>query len=993
MASPIQSSDDELSVPTEDVREEEGSDAGQEKDPLEAQGPEAEDQEARSRKGSTSTESSAGKGNRTSLLSSDSEEEHKEKSHRFAKERNESPDRTSLETGGSLRDLLPAEGMTARAKDLERAGFLCVLLASKWSSTDISLLRNEMDRVQPGEVFAAIHQLALSIERSKNMIDVGSRSFGGVEPFAKRRPWRKEQENFANPNRPGLEEEQEHLPARKWTNQSGNKSFSHGHDQANAGKDLVAAPWRTLLVLDAAKKVTSGRIVQIDREILPRERSRYPEPLLDIGSGSYRKTLDEMLSKGVAEPSSSPYASPVVLVKKKDAGYWQIPLTEKAKEVTAFTTSEGLFQFTVLPFGLATSPPTFQRMMEIVLKDLIRDGGVHCYIDDVLVASKTEEEHLELLEKVLDAFRRAGLSLKASKCKIMQQQVKFLGQIIDSNGVSTDPEKIAAVKDFPQPSKRDELRSFLGLCSFYRKFIFKFGTICKPLYELISEKVKFEWTTETLAAFDHIKQELIKAPVLAQPDIEGAINGSKPFIIYTDASRKGIGAVLCQKGIDEFLHPIFFSSKGLSAAEVRYGITELEALGVIHAVRKFHQFIYGIGATPLQLAGVDSADARTSHNGNRKTVIRTVGKGVSPEFVLSVVKLPPSLGSPQNRTSRQTPAQKGASTSITLAQMLEPEWECAPVTNIRAGQVLLHKISCGGHALSDFLEIGHDLPKVPIRSPWKLAQMYEIFVQGRQLAQAVDIITTNRLLLVEPSILRLVHAYRAFASQCPAFGELLTAQTITTASLAARTETMKIVIEEVYRQGPTTTKRQVLSRDVDMSGRQVLFLPSNYGSSHKFALDRWQWRRIKRTGEAAALLKKMRLEDKVPIRALIAVKQERMWPWSQGEAECTGRWSYLGAVRKALQVKDRRGLIVTSFPTSENAAEEQKLGPHMVFFGLAPQQPARDQARSAQEIEGFFKKLACFCDENAFPRLSISLHREESPQSQLLFGCLTGKLG
>ncbi|CAD6199494.1 unnamed protein product [Caenorhabditis auriculariae] len=412
MASPIQSSDDELSVPTEDVREEEGSDAGQEKDPLEAQGPEAEDQEARSRKGSTSTESSAGRHRLASVgssknpqeratgpafLSSDSEEEHKEKSHRFAKERNEIPDRTSLETGGSLRmllraineqnriaanqerrsllrdpkpfnreqgtarnrtfqefadefwnlygpaalsedekivilgqklkgetktafnslpagikaqglaailteladreekksnslvidrltkDLLPAEGMTARAKDLERAGFLCVLLASKWSSTDISLLRNEMDRVQPGEVFAAIHQLALSIERSKNMID--------------RRPWRKEQENFANPNRPGLEEEQEHLPARKWTNQSGNKSFSHGHDQANAGKDLVAAPWRTLLVLDAAKKVTSGRIVQIDREILPRERSRYPEPLLDIGSGSYRDFLDIDLVK------------------------------------------------------------------------------------------------------------------------------------------------------------------------------------------------------------------------------------------------------------------------------------------------------------------------------------------------------------------------------------------------------------------------------------------------------------------------------------------------------------------------------------------------------------------------------------------------------------------------------------------------------------------------------------------------------------------------
>ncbi|CAD6199495.1 unnamed protein product [Caenorhabditis auriculariae] len=596
------------------------------------------------------------------------------------------------------------------------------------------------------------------------------------------------------------------------------------------------------------KDLTQTPVFTHDIELLDDRPIRQKTRHIPFGlRNEFRKTLDEMLSKGVAEPSSSPYASPVVLVKKKDgtirvcidyreinkvikqdsyplpkmdsivqdlggnrffstldllAGYWQIPLTEKAKEVTAFTTSEGLFQFTVLPFGLATSPPTFQRMMEIVLKDLIRDGGVHCYIDDVLVASKTEEEHLELLEKVLDAFRRAGLSLKASKCKIMQQQVKFLGQIIDSNGVSTDPEKIAAVKDFPQPSKRDELRSFLGLCSFYRKFIFKFGTICKPLYELISEKVKFEWTTETLAAFDHIKQELIKAPVLAQPDIEGAINGSKPFIIYTDASRKGIGAVLCQKGIDEFLHPIFFSSKGLSAAEVRYGITELEALGVIHAVRKFHQFIYGIGAT-----------VRTDH------------------------------------------------------------------------QPLL----C-------FFKRGELSPKV---MRWALdVQRYQInleYVKGK----------AN-------------------------------------------------VVADALSRGPT----QIL--EIDPNDQDYVV------AAVKLELDRTedeQW------------LAELR-EDQDWTEAVAAVEQANdSFSLKLPGIEKDLTINHLGAVRKALQVKDRRGLIVTSFPTSENAAEEQKLGAPHGFFGLAPQQPARDQARSAQEIEGFFKKLACFCDENAFPRLSISLHR------------------
>ncbi|CAD6198820.1 unnamed protein product [Caenorhabditis auriculariae] len=902
MASPIQSSDDELSVPTEDVREEEGSDAGQEKDPLEAQGPEAEDQEARSRKGSTSTESSAGKGNRTSLLSSDSEEEHKEKSHRFAKERNESPtgrvsrqEEVSGEDPGVLKmllraineqnriaanqerrsllrdpkpfnreqgtarnrtfqefadefwnlygpaalsedekivilgqklkgetktafnslpagikaqglaailteladreekksnslvidrltkvsklsfvrvanveeacflieDLLPAEGMTARAKDLERAGFLCVLLASKWSSTDISLLRNEMDRVQPGEVFAAIHQLALSIERSKNMIDVGSRSFGGVEPFAKRRPWRKEQENFANPNRPGLEEEQEHLPARKWTNQSGNKSFSHGHDQANAGKDLVAAPWRTLLVLDAAKKVTSGRIVQIDREILPRERSRYPEPLLDIGSGSYRKTLDEMLSKGVAEPSSSPYASPVVLVKKKDAGYWQIPLTEKAKEVTAFTTSEGLFQFTVLPFGLATSPPTFQRMMEIVLKDLIRDGGLSAA---EVRYGITELEALGVIHAVRKFHQfiygigatRGELSpkvmrwaLDVQRYQINLEYVKGKANVV-ADALSRGPTQILEI----DPNDQDYVVAAV-------KLELDRTEDEQWLAELREDQ---DWT-EAVAAVEQANDSFsLKLPGIEKDltinhlEVQKGklwIVGLGPFGMHVNSGKlltvmkKEVYWINMAKDLKEWTR----ACQGCFLANPHLKLTP--PLKPIEANK------------PLQLVGVDIADIGPSHNGNRKTVIRTVGKGVSPEFVLSVVKLPPSLGSPQNRTSRQTPAQKGASTSITLAQMLEPEWECAPVTNIRAGQVLLHKISCGGHALSDFLEIGHDLPKVPIRSPWKLAQMYEIFVQGRQLAQAVDIITTNRLLLVEPSILRLVHAYRAFCFPVP----------------------------------------------------------------------------------------------------------------------------------------------------------------------------------------------------------------------------------
>ncbi|CAD6191013.1 unnamed protein product [Caenorhabditis auriculariae] len=840
MASPIQSSDDELSVPTEDVREEEGSDAGQEKDPLEAQGPEAEDQEARSRKGSTSTESSAGKGNRTSLLSSDSEEEHKEKSHRFAKERNESP------TGRvSRQEEVSGKGPSGRAL----ADTTCFGCGEK--------------KVTSGRI-VQIDREILPRERSRYpepLLDIGSgsyRDFLDIDLVKTANPLLTIREGLVVPAGTEVSMTIGNVPkgeAVLWGNRPEVPDQiveGSGEGKAVDDKDLTQTPVFThdIELLD-------------DRPI--RQKTRH----IPFGlRNEFRKTLDEMLSKGVAEPSSSPYASPVVLVKKKDAGYWQIPLTEKAKEVTAFTTSE------------ATSPPTFQRMMEIVLKDLIRDGGVR-----VIHAVRKFHQFIygigatrgELSPKVM------RWALDVQRYQINLEYVKGKANVV-ADALSRGPTQILEI----DPNDQDYVVAAVKL-------------------ELDrTEDEQMEWTRACQGCF------------LANPHLK-----LTPPLKPIEANK------------------------------------------------------------PLQLVGVDIADIGPSHNGNR-----TVGKGVSPEFVLSVVKLPPSLGSPQNRTSRQTPAQKGASTSITLAQMLEPEWECAPVTNIRAGQVLLHKISCGGHALSDFLEIGHDLPKVPIRSPWKLAQMYEIFVQGRQLAQAVDIITTNRLLLVEPSILRLVHAYRAFASQCPAFGELLTAQTITTASLAARTETMKIVIEEVYRQGPTTTKRQVLSRDVDMSGRQVLFLPSNYGSSHKFALDRWQWRRIKRTGEAAALLKKMRLEDKVPIRALIAVVSPE-WDLGEtdyfvselrelaetgadvavvaGEAECTGRWSYLGAVRKALQVKDRRGLIVTSFPTSENAAEEQKLGPHMVFLDW--------HLNNRLGI-----KRACFCDENAFPRLSISLHSCEQPR-------------
>lgn len=157
-----------------------------------------------------------------------------------------------------------------------------------------------------------------------------------------------------------------------------------------------------------------------------------------------------------------------------------------------------------------------------------------------------------------------------------------------------DPNKVDAILQYPLPQSRAELRTFLGMCSYYRKFVLRFSKVSGPLHEMTSEKVKFEWTPMRKAAFESLKRIISEAPVLAQPDIEGARNGQKPFKIHTDASGCGLGAVLSQQGDDGLLHPVFFASKGLTKCERRYHITDLEALAVVFALRKFHMFVYGL---------------------------------------------------------------------------------------------------------------------------------------------------------------------------------------------------------------------------------------------------------------------------------------------------------------------------------------------------------------------------------------------------------------
>ena len=221
------------------------------------------------------------------------------------------------------------------------------------------------------------------------------------------------------------------------------------------------------------------------------------------------------------------------------SGYWQVALDEDAKQKSAFVVRNGLYRWKVMPFGLANAPATFERLMEKVLSGLQWEILL-VYLDDVIVFGKTVEDELERLRKVFVRLRSAGLKLKPSKCNLFQKSVTYLGHIVSAEGVATDPAKVEAVADWPVPTCTKEVRSFLGLASYYRRFIRGFASIASPLHALTSKSKDFVWTDACREAFDRLKEELSRAPVLVYP------SPGNEFILDTDASGDGIGAVLSQ---------------------------------------------------------------------------------------------------------------------------------------------------------------------------------------------------------------------------------------------------------------------------------------------------------------------------------------------------------------------------------------------------------------------------------------------------------------
>ncbi len=353
----------------------------------------------------------------------------------------------------------------------------------------------------------------------------------------------------------------------------------------------------------------------------------YPLPYALIDT--VNDEVESMLRMGIIEKSESPYASPIVLVKKPDGsnrfcidfrklnkitvfdaepipnqeqifsrlakdhffskidltkGYWQVPMNPDAKAKTAFIAPNGLYQFKMMPFGLVNAPATFSRIMRSLTNGL---NNIDNYIDDILVHSQSWEVHVKTLSALLLRLRKAGLTARPSKCSIGMGNIIFLGHTVGNTTISPQPKTVEKIQNCPRPITKKQVRSFLGLSGYYRKFIPNYAAIAAPLTDKTKNKEpnKVDWGTSQQLAFDKLKKCLASEPILKLPNFE------KTFTLRTDASDLGIGAVLLQEQ-DDTLFPVAYASRKLLNRERAYSSIEKECLALVWGVQKYQTYLY-----------------------------------------------------------------------------------------------------------------------------------------------------------------------------------------------------------------------------------------------------------------------------------------------------------------------------------------------------------------------------------------------------------------
>ena len=345
------------------------------------------------------------------------------------------------------------------------------------------------------------------------------------------------------------------------------------------------------------------------------------------------KQIQEMLNDGIIEESNSMWGSAIILVKKKNGAYrfaidfralnkvttpmffpiptltevtdcvanskakifsaldlkssfWQIPLDPETAHKTAFVTGDNCYQFKRVPYGLTNAPMAFQCVMTRALAGL-NYKIVLIYIDDLLCFSSDFETHLQNLDAIFQRLRSANLKLNPAKCQFGKEKVEYLGHYLSKDGLEASPKTVDAIKSFPKPKSVKQLRSFLGMCNFFRKFVMNFSKIAFPLNALLKKDAKFTWSDECEKAFNTLKDKLTSTPILALPDMD------KQFRITVDASQTGIGYFLSQLDDEGKEKVVSYGGRSLHKHEKAWAVTELEGLAIVEAVKEYHPYIAG----------------------------------------------------------------------------------------------------------------------------------------------------------------------------------------------------------------------------------------------------------------------------------------------------------------------------------------------------------------------------------------------------------------